>query len=578
MALLAALRPDVMNQQAICIAFVSRSLSVLLSVAGHLHHIRIPIPVCTAVCGRPSASPPQYAELSFNELTPNEEMLLARMEAKINKAQAPYWQGVSALELSAVQRMCCFLAHTCQGISQRNALTHSQKGRGVFPSKGPEGGDLYKGEAGDLPCQRHLEQINTHAGNIETTSRKIMCLVDPRKDRVAWPTACSDQLSETEALKNGIQHELNMIRGIPTKFAGVMVDLPDDDRKADLGQIGAAGVLDLPELLGFNHTAKIGTKEEAIQRNIDLLNRCLDISRRALNLFPESPELIKKVKYARNVTFWAYNEVKDPHSQEHEEQMTYVTAMDSSQLKTISKVNCNYHKVTKLAKFTRTKRGPVTIKQARQERAMGAEAVKDRDASKPESEWFLQSNVGRLVRIDEFDVAFEKAFRPEIIDTGAIMMCGWVKNNYTACQDIDTVSTEPKPGAKGVGTGIDHGGRACDWWEIMWIDGSFSYMSYWGSWLTVASDNDYQTNSGLSNEIHMPTLYSKDQLAKAGRLSFTPAKGDHRFPQELDLNRMTADQMSLVEINKEYLDKQLVEKQESKKTAEMHVSNPSEQQ
>ena len=45
--------------------------------------------------GRPAHSPPQYAELSFNALTPNEEALLAKMWTKVNNATAPYYQGLT---------------------------------------------------------------------------------------------------------------------------------------------------------------------------------------------------------------------------------------------------------------------------------------------------------------------------------------------------------------------------------------------------------------------------------------------------------------------------------------------------
>merc|ERR1712100_688519 len=109
-------------------------------------------------------------------------------------------------------------------------------------------------------------------------------------------------------------------------------------------------------------------------------------------------------------------------------------------------------------------------------------------------------------------------------------------------------------------------GRAHDWWEIMWVDGSFSYMSYWGSWLTVATDDDFQVNSGLANEIHMPTLYAKDSLGKSGRLHFKPASGDWRFMQTLDIPEvLSMEEMETIATEKGAAEKQ---KREAKKDAQ----------
>jgi len=389
--------------------------------------------------GSPAPSPPQYSELSYTVLTPSERNMVDNMRSKLEAGGK-----ATALEVSHVARMCCDLGHFCQGLAQRNILTHN------------------------TPTQDNLEGINGNAGNIETASRKIMCLVDSRKDRVCWPTEVKNQLIVTRGLFNAIKADL--------------------DKAMNPEQAGHYGMTELPELVGFGQAASCMTKGDAIQKAIDQGNELLDLQRLAIKTHPYTivpcesvtPVTIKPFRD----DFKYYVQAADPATATNQ-------GPAGEDLFQVACVNVLHHRI-----FDRKAKIPLTRGVFRK--------VIDETSVGPDGK--VRTSV-KLINLGRGDLGNGKTmFKPLDFEDGYHLGYDDAKQGTPINPDTSRAGPRAIPiwdnkcDSNGISSQQMRQQAGVLWQEVEWKDGTFSYMSHFGSWLHVEPVGRSECNSGLTLE------------------------------------------------------------------------------
>ena len=405
--------------------------------------------------GRPAPSPPQYAELSYTKLTPSEQNMVDALNAKLDTPDG----RATALEVSHVARMGCDLGHFCQGLALRNMLT-------IYKDDGRSGQER------NTETQDDLQNINGSAGNIETATRKIMCLVDSRKDRVCWPTEVFDQVATFKGLVRNIQSDL--------------------DKSMEESRDGHYGMTELPELVGFGSSASVLTKGEAIQNAVDLANTLVDLLFKAIAKLPDSiipAESVTPVSIkAFRDNFENYIEAKDPAEP--------TNTQDGVGIYEIARVNVMHHKV-----FNRTKKTVMPYALFRKAKETVSHKLPG-NSLEAEAEVVKIHNLGRGAKEHvkpTFKTGYSQgyedamkgaAFKPIVGKGGAVEI-------WDAMCDSNGLNAQKREQGKGT-----------LWQEVKWPQGMaghpegevYSYMTHYGSWLTCAQEGNWKCQSGLVYE------------------------------------------------------------------------------
>ena len=397
--------------------------------------------------GRPAPSPPQYAELSYTNLTNSERKMVDAMDAKLDRAGL---EGrATALEVSHIARMCCDLGHFCQGLAQKNVLTDG------------------------TAVEANLNNINNNAGNIETASRKIMCLVDSRKDRVCWPTEVKVQLNTTQGLINAIKADL--------------------DQALQTSREGHFGMTELPELIGFGQMAEVHPKGKAIQNAIDLANELVKLNNKAVakhpfSIVPADTVTPSTIKCFRD-NFENYVEAADPATATNKDS-------NGNDIFEIARVNIMHHRV-----FNRK---DLTVMPYALFRKVTEKVTTD---SGHEVDVVKLHNLGRGSKehvTPTYRSGYDQGFQDATANTpyDSKIKIGGAVEIWAGMNSTNGISSQQRQQQKGT-----------LWQEVKWPietgkrstgktdEGAlYSYMTHYGSWLTCAQEGDWKCKSGLVYE------------------------------------------------------------------------------